>query len=85
MKRLLIHRDMQDFTMVYDVASGVSDVRLLFGMQLLDDKGAKSDHFSMSVLAKPTNTIALIVSRIQLFEDTMTKTSKQPCFTSDGR
>ena len=39
----------------------------------------------MSVVTKSTNTIAPIVSRIQLFEDTMTNTSKRPWFTRDGR
>ena len=60
------HRDMQDFTMDYDFPSGDADVRLRFGMQIVDDEGAKSDQFSMSVVAKPTNTIRPIVSRIQL-------------------
>ena len=71
--------------MAYDLPSGDSDVRLLFGMQIVDDEGAKSEQFSMSVVAKPRNTIAPIVSRVQLFQGTMTNTSKQPCFTRDGR
>ena len=75
MKRHFTHRDMQDFTMDYDLPSGDSDVRRLFGMQILDDEGAKSDQFSMSDTEKPTNIIAPIVSRIQLFEDTMWNTS----------
>jgi len=66
------HRDMPDFTMDYDLPSGKSDVRLRFGMQIVDDEGAKLNHFSMSVLAKPTNNIAPVVSSIQLFEDKMT-------------
>jgi len=55
--------------LVYDLPSGDSDFRLRFGMQIVDNEGAKSDKFSMLVEAKPTNTIAPIVSRIQLFED----------------
>ena len=71
------HRYMQVFTMDYDLPSGDSDVRLRFGMHIVDDEGAKSDQFSMSVVGKPTKTIALIISRIQLFEDMMSNSSKQ--------
>ena len=58
------HRDMQYFTMDNDLPSGDIDVRLRFGMQIVDDEGAKLDQFKMSVVAKPTNNIARIVSRI---------------------
>ena len=57
LKRLFTHRDMTDFTLDYDLPSGDSNVRLLFGMYILDDEGAKSDQFSMSDAEKPTNTI----------------------------
>ena len=70
------HRDMQYFTMDYDLPSGDSDVRLRFGRDIVDDEGAKSDQFSISVVTKQTNTIAPIVSRIQLFEGTMTNSFK---------
>ena len=39
----------------------------------------------MFVVAKPRNTIAPIVSRVQLFEGTIMNTCNQPCFTRDGR
>ena len=52
-----------------------------FGMQIVDGEGAKSDQLSMSVVAKPTNTIAPIVYCIQLFEDTMTNSFMQSCLT----
>ena len=77
-------RDMQDFTMDYDLPSSDSDVRLRFGMQIVEDEDAKSDQFSMSVVAKPTNAIAPIVSRIQLFEGTMTNTSKPSYLQRQG-
>jgi len=35
-------------------------------MQIVDDEDAKSDQFSMSVVGKPVNTFAPIVSRSQL-------------------
>ena len=53
-----------------------SDVRLRFGMQIFDDDGAKSDQFSMSVVSKPTNTIAQFGARIQLVEGSMTNSFK---------
>ena len=71
-----MHTDMQDFTMDYDLPSNDSDVRLRFGMQIVDDDGAKSDQFCMSVVAKPTNTIAPFGSRIQLVEGSMTNSFK---------
>ena len=74
------HRDMQDFTMDYDLPRGDSDVHLRFGMQIVDDKGTKSYQFRMAVVAKPSNTIATIVSRIHLFEGTMTN-----CFKLNSR
>ena len=54
------HRDLQYFTMDYEFPIGDSDVRLWYGMQIVDDEGAKSYQFSMSVEAKPTNTTAPI-------------------------
>ena len=66
---------MQDFTMDYDLQIGDSDVRLRFRMQIVDDKGAKLDQISMSIVEKTTNTLAPIVSHIQLFDATMTNTS----------
>ena len=37
-------------------------------MQTVDDEDATSDQFSMSVVGKPLNTLAPIVSRSQLFQ-----------------
>ena len=37
-------------------------------MQIVDDEDATSDQFSMSVIGKPMNTLAPIVSRSQLFQ-----------------
>ena len=37
-------------------------------MQIVDDEDAKSDQFSMSVVRKPMNTLAPIVSGSQLFQ-----------------
>jgi len=67
--------------MDYNLPSGDSDVRLRFVMQIVEDACPKSDQVSMSVVSKPTNTIASIVSRIQLFEGTMTNSFKQPYLT----
>ena len=78
-------RDMQVFMMDYDLPSADSDVRLRFGMHIVDDEGAKSDQFSMSVVAKPTTTIALNISRIQLFVSTMKKPFKHPYLTRAGQ
>ena len=37
-------------------------------MQTVDDEDATSDQFSMSVVGKPLNTLAPIVSSCQLFQ-----------------
>ena len=37
-------------------------------MQIIDDEDATSDQFSMSMVGKPINTLAPIVSRRQLFQ-----------------
>ena len=37
-------------------------------MQIVDDEDATSDQFSMSVVGKPMNTLAPVVSRSQLFQ-----------------
>ena len=37
-------------------------------MQIVDDEDATSDPFSMSVVGKPMNTLAPIVSSCQLFQ-----------------
>ena len=59
---------MQYFKKIYDVPSGDSDVRLRFVMQIVDDEDDTSVQFSMSIVAKPMNTLAPIVSHCQLFQ-----------------
>ena len=39
-----------------------------FGMQTVDDEDATSDQFSKSVVGKPMNTLASIVSRSRFFQ-----------------
>ena len=38
-------------------------------MQIVDEEDATSDQFSMSVVGKPMNTLAPIVSNSQLFQE----------------
>ena len=71
--RSFTQRDMQDLKIAYDPPSRNSDIRRIFqfGMQIVDDEGATSDHFSLTVIVKPMNTLAPIVScntGIQLLE-----------------
>ena len=54
--------------MVYDLPGGDLNFLFRFGMQNIVDEDVTSDKFSMSIVAKQTNTIAPIVSRRQLFQ-----------------
>ena len=59
---------MQYFKMVYDLQCGDWDFLFQFLMQIVDEQDATSDHFSKSMVGKPMNTLAPIVSRSQLFQ-----------------
>ena len=59
---------MQYFKMVYDLPWDDREFLFWFCMQIVDDEDATSDQLRKSMVAKPLNTLAPIVSRSQLFQ-----------------
>ena len=71
--RSFTQRDVNELKIAYVPPEGDSDVRRVFRfrMRIVDDEGATSDRFILTVVVKPMNTLAPMVSRnagVQLFE-----------------